>query len=285
MTKNQIAIARQAHRAAMSFRRSAGKTYWEPVCIYDLADAAGIEVRFLDLPSMEGMYCKSANPMIIINSLRPSGRKAYTCAHELGHHVFGHGTHIDELGDGYLRRPPKEYLADVFAGFLLMPKVGVLRALNLRTWSLSVLSPIEIYTLAGYFGVGYTTFVFHLHESLGMISASTRDSLSAPKLIEVRSMLLGEDCRKNLVVVENSWAERAVDAEVGDLILGPRDSKNEGCCIEYVKTISRGNLYQGVAQGIGKLVLGDGTWSAFVRVSKKDFVGRSIFRHLEDPEG
>ena len=40
-----------------------------------------------------------SNPRIniFISSLRPTGRQHFTCAHELGHHIFNHGMKIDEL--------------------------------------------------------------------------------------------------------------------------------------------------------------------------------------------
>jgi hypothetical protein len=41
-------------------------------------------------------------------------RRAYDCAHELGHHVFGHGSSIDELREDAKAQPwedPKEFLA------------------------------------------------------------------------------------------------------------------------------------------------------------------------------
>ena len=78
-------------------RRRAGFSLNEAICVYDLADQLGIEVRFADIPSMEGMYCRESGPTIILSSLRPSGRQAFTCAHELGHHSNGDGTGIDQL--------------------------------------------------------------------------------------------------------------------------------------------------------------------------------------------
>src|SRR5947209_14102365 len=90
--KSKSAMA--AMSAALQLRQSEGFGLWAPVCPYDLAEKLGIEVRFIDLPSMEGMYCKNPNPIILVSSLRPAGRQGFNCAHELGHHVFKHGTHV-----------------------------------------------------------------------------------------------------------------------------------------------------------------------------------------------
>ena len=86
---------------------------------YDLAETLGIEVRFADIPSMEGMLYCNPDPAIIVSSLRLPGRRAFTCAHELGHFHSGDGTTIDELvrksdkADSYL-------MAGWFAGALVM---------------------------------------------------------------------------------------------------------------------------------------------------------------------
>jgi hypothetical protein len=66
---------------------------------------------------------------------RPLPRRAYNCAHELGHHAFGHGSSIDELREDAKAQPwedPKEFLADTFAGFILMPIIGLRRAFSVR---------------------------------------------------------------------------------------------------------------------------------------------------------
>ena len=94
---NRRAIARQAMAAALRTRLSVGYGLDHAVCVYDLAEKLGVEVRFLDLPSMEGMYSSASGPTIIVSSLRPPGRRAFTCAHELGHHNRSDGVEIDEL--------------------------------------------------------------------------------------------------------------------------------------------------------------------------------------------
>ena len=67
-----------------------------PLCIYKLCETHGVTVRFVDV-NMEGMYQRSAAPRIFISSLRPVARRAFNCAHELGHHLFGHGSTVDQL--------------------------------------------------------------------------------------------------------------------------------------------------------------------------------------------
>jgi hypothetical protein len=59
--------------------------------------AAGVTVRFNNI-NMEGMYQRGAPPRIHLSARRPLSRRTYNCAHELGHHVFGHGSSIETRG-------------------------------------------------------------------------------------------------------------------------------------------------------------------------------------------
>ena len=96
MATNKI-IASDALVHALRLRKRIGATLRDSVSPYAAAEQLGIEVRFMDFPSMEGMYVAGASPKILLSSLRPQGRRAFTCAHEIGHHVFGHGEQFDEL--------------------------------------------------------------------------------------------------------------------------------------------------------------------------------------------
>ena len=64
------------------------------------------------------MYHQGSGPTVILSSLRPPGRRAFTCGHELGHHVSGDGTRVDQLVGQW--QPPtfdsREFAADCFAG-------------------------------------------------------------------------------------------------------------------------------------------------------------------------
>src|SRR5438552_104143 len=129
--------ARVAESQALKLRMKAAGNTNAPANPFELATSLGIDVRFLDLPSVEGVYLPQTPPKILISSLRPAGRQAFTCAHELGHHQLGHGEKLDELIES--RRSdrindPDEYQADTFASFLLMPRTAVLHAFSIRGW-------------------------------------------------------------------------------------------------------------------------------------------------------
>ena len=276
-------IARQAMGAALRTRRSVGYGLDHAVCVYDLAEKLGVEVRFLDIPSMEGMYTSASSPTIIVSSLRPPGRRAFTCAHELGHHHRGDGVEIDELVEQWdkPRFDPKEFAADCFAGALLMPKLAVSKAFAVRAWSMEECTPEQAYMVAGYFGVGYTTLVHHLGSALQVLPDSRARALLKVSPRKAQSLLLGWQTPQTVVVVDTHWTGRAVDVEVGNLIFVRGGAKPEGACIETSSDVEHGRLFRAVKPGIGRLEAST-SWSAFVRVSRRDYVGRALYRHWEE---
>lgn len=221
-TTDRKNIARKAVADALRMRKRAGNNLDESVCVYDLAQRLGVEVRFLDIPSMEGMYCNSGKPHIILSSLRPPGRRAFTCAHELGHHSRGDGMQVDELVEQwgrYRRFDPKEFAADCFAGALLMPKMAVEKAFALREWPIRECTPDQVYVISNYFGVGYTTLIHHLSIALLLIPRPHADRLLKIKPRQARALALGWETSETVWIVDAYWTGRPIDIEVDDLVL------------------------------------------------------------------
>lgn len=267
-------------------RRAAGYGLDHAVCVYDLAERLGVEVRFMDLPSVEGIYSATANPAIIVSSLRPPGRRAFTCAHELCHHSQGDGVRIDELVE-YWERPrfdPKEFMADCFAGALLMPKMAVSKAFAARGWSMNQCTPAQAFMLAGYFGVGYTTLIHHMRSALQVLSDTHAAALLKIRPQKAQALLVGWETPDPVRVVDVHWAGRAVDVEVGDTIYVQGRVRSEGTCVEWLSDTEYGRLLCAARPGIGRLDDG-AAWSAYVRVSRRDWVGRGVCRHWEEADG
>ena len=279
-------LARTATAKALQIRKRIGSQLWEPICVYDLADRLGVDVRFIDIASMEGAYCFAGHPTIIISSLRPPGRQCFTGAHELGHHVFGHGDQYDQLVD--TRSEPtysdhREFTADCFAGALLMPKVAVDRGFAVRSLKPQTCRPEDIYVVASWLGVGYTTLIHHMRQALGTLSVQRADQLllrvSAQSL---RSRLLGQDCPEHLVIADLHWSGRAIDVQISDLILLPHNVTVEGKCTAVVEQTAARTLLRATQPGIGRVRLPGTDWAAFVRVTRKDYVGRGKYRFEEE---
>ena len=282
--RNRKAIARKAIADALSLRLSAERGLDKAICVYDLVRSLGVEVRFLDIPSMEGMYYKSPEPHIILSSLRPAGRRAFTCAHELAHHCRGDSVHVDELVEQW-KRPrrfdPKEFAADCFAGALLMPKMAVERAFALHEWPISECTPDQVYAISNYFGVGYTTLIHHLRSTLLLLDDSHAERLLKTSPRQAQALVLGWETSDVVWIVDRHWTGRPIDIEVGDLVFIYGQPVLEGRCVEHVKDAKDGRLICAHQPGLGRLEDGSG-WSAFIRVSRRDFVGRNIFRHQEE---
>lgn len=282
-------LARKALRAALSLRIKLRKQVDEPICVYDFAEELGVPVRFMAGSSFEGMYCRQSNT-IMVPSQRPPGRQAFACAHELGHWFFKHGTQVDIVkgeGNGCERKSPDERLADLFAAFLLMPSKAVAKAFSLRGWASSVCTPAQAYTVANHLGVGYETVLYHIRYSLELISDDHFEYLKRISLKEIRHAVLGVATSDpiHLIIADKLWSRSSpIDLHVGDAAIIPSRSKIDGKSVEILKEIPSGTIVVAREPGISTVMTDDDSWAAFVRVSRKGFVGMSIYRHLEEAD-
>ena len=270
---------------ALTMRNNAGVGMTDAICVYDLAERLGIEVRFVNIGSMEGVYLRASPPTILLTSLRPSGRRAFNCAHELGHHSNGDGSTADDLIDNgrEANLDPKEFAANCFAGALLMPKTAVERAFRLRGWEPRRCTPDQVYVVSNYFGVGYSTLINHMHRALGMISDRRANLLGKTPLRQARKQALGWDSAGTTWFVDSHWIGRAIDVEVDDCIYVEAQVEQDAGELEVVQQTMFGRIFRAVTPGVSRLV-GDSGWTSFVRVTKREYVGRAAFRHLEESD-
>ena len=77
MSKFKRTLSLEAARAALETRQKHGKQPWEALDVIDLAEAASLEVLFVPLGSLEGMYYSGETPTILLPSDRPPGRQAF----------------------------------------------------------------------------------------------------------------------------------------------------------------------------------------------------------------
>jgi Zn-dependent peptidase ImmA (M78 family) len=187
-------LARQAVARAASVRDRFDIPMNEAVNVLDLCMERykpKILVRFQDI-SMEGVYLREPRPEIWIG-LRPLVRRMYNCAHELGHHEFGHGSTFDELQADGAAAPPfvvNEYLANTFAAYLLMPRLAVTHAFTLRGWKAETATPAQCLTVACSLGVGHETLVKHLAFGLKLVGRNVSRTLFDTGLPAIRRGML-----------------------------------------------------------------------------------------------
>lgn len=284
MTRKQR-LARDALQRALAVRSDVDVPSNVPVCVFDLAVKRGVDVWFKALPSMEGMYSRSPTPAMVVSSLRPAGRQVYTGSHELGHHEYGHGLRVDEYTEGGRRDDSdEEFLADCFAGFLLMPKAAVVRGFRRRGWTPATATPDQVFTVAGWLGVGYDTLITHMQASLGLLDRSRAAMLRKDTPKRIKSRLLGSECTEELIVADEHWEGRAIDIQVGDAILATPGIVVEHAGVAVAGKVLFSTILRGTAPGLGRIHDPATGWAGFVRVCRRGYVGRARFRHFEETE-
>jgi Zn-dependent peptidase ImmA (M78 family) len=280
----QKSLVMKGMQMSMSVRTKARLDLKSPTCIYSLCEALGVVVRFNDI-NMEGMYDQKPKPRIHVSALRPLARRNFTCAHELGHHLFGHGSTIDELQDEqskYSNRPPNEVLADAFASFVLMPTLGLREAFTRRGLDPNTASASDIYAVACNFGVGQATLVNHMAYGIDMITPVQRATLGriTPKMIRIE--LLGETVSEPLTFADQYWNSPTLDAEEGALLLLPTGVVVDTGILMPERDLAKGRLFRTLKPGITRVVIPGTSWATYVRVARRQYIGLARYRHLED---
>lgn len=281
---NRTALARQALEAADHMRRTAGVSAWDPVCPFDIAAAPGVGVR-VQLMAMraEGLYSPNrGNPSAFVNAERPGARQRFTCAHELGHHAFGHGICADDVVG---RRPfddPAEFMADVFAGYLLMPEVSVLRAF--RELGAAPASPdvFTVYVVASEFGVGYGTLLTHLVYTTGTLSRERADDLARWKPKRFRKRLVPGHPASEMTIVSPKGRKSTYDVVAGSLVLALGGANLTSPGLDMEGQTIHGPVIRALYPGIWPLRVEDRQVS--VRVMAPGYEGRAANRHRENDE-
>ncbi|MGO8858541.1 MAG: ImmA/IrrE family metallo-endopeptidase [Steroidobacteraceae bacterium] len=281
---SQKALVMQGMQASITARTKAGLDLQSPACIYGLCEAHNVNVRFNDI-NMEGMYDRQPKPRIHVSALRPLARRTFTCAHELGHHVFGHGSTIDELRDDHAQsadRPPNEVLADSFAAFVLMPTLGLREAFVKRGLDPNKASALDMYAIACNFGVGQATLVNHLAYGIDMISPVQRARLGriTPKMI--RTELLGQVVSEPLTIADRHWNSPTLDMEQGALLMLPSGVVVDTAMLMPERDLVGGRLFRAMKVGIARVVIPGSSWATYVRIARCQYVGLARFRHLEE---
>lgn len=276
-------LIKEAMFASVLARDKAGLNQKSPANIDALCDAYGIQVRFNDI-NMEGMYEKGPKPRIHVSALRPLARRVFTCIHELGHHIFKHGSTIDELQENSSQhndRPPEEILADFFAAFTLMPTIGVRHAFNIRSLNPETATADQLYAIACNFGVGQATLVNHLFYTLQMISFKRRDILGKITPKKIRTELLGMEVPEPLIYMDRFFNASTLDTEVGTLLLLPHNVIVDVKMLKPEIELPSGRLFRAIKTGIAHVKIPEGQWATFIRIARHQYVGLAKYRHLE----
>jgi Zn-dependent peptidase ImmA (M78 family) len=282
MVKLNTGEIRKLVKNALKIRYQNGIPLNNSFCVIDLVDKLGLEVKFVSISSMEGAFLKESKT-ILLSTLRPEGRIRFTCAHELGHFIFNHGDHFDELVEEVHSGKSRyeESLADMFASFLLMPETTVRNGFVSRGWDINKPSYTEIYTIANYLGVGYSTLLKHMRYGLNMLNTDEYDMLIKKQPKDIKSELCGRNIITNLLVIDKFWKGRPADMQVGDYLIIDGIVSIEGDCVELINEKTK-SIVVAQKSGICRLMSDNFEMPIVIRVRKKEYTGRAIFRHLEE---
>ena len=251
-----------------------------PICPYTLCEAMGFDLRFVKISSFEGMYIAKQN-RVFISSSRPEGRKRFTCAHEIGHHVLGHGTVIDEILEcGSNKQEEQE--ADFFASMLLMPSSSIKRIIQRYGVAIEDMTEIDAYKISKYFGVSYQAFITHIRINLGFITYNHYQSLRNARLQDIRFAISGLNTKNQVFSIGAWWDEKAIELEVGDLIISDTELFIDGPQIlQPVDNVDK-YIYEAKSTGISRIFNDD--WSCFIKVCRYKFQGMYQYKFEEEDE-
>lgn len=250
-----------------------------------VAETLGCEVRFMALPSLEGLYSPTPRPVIVLGSERPAGRRAYTCAHEIGHNEFKHGTRIDEFVNGSTLETydPDEFIANMFAAFLLMPKSIIQKALKERQIQPQRIEPMQIFRMASHLNVGYGALINHTTWTLNLLGKQQCKNLLRTQPKELKTMFGGSP-QGEVIIVDGLWQDRTVDLEIGDILVLHGDAVlDETSRLSFAGTVDGQRTYSAVSRGYARAFNEHGDWAVNIRIASKHYEGLARFRFYADP--
>lgn len=278
---------RKALLKADEIRRKLKLNMFQPVNIFDACIDLGLTVRFVEI-NMEGMYVSSENgtfPTILLSNQRPLPRRIFTCAHELGHHFFEHGTRVDALSDQTNSLPSnnnEESLVNAFAGALLMPIAGIQSEFVKRGWKPQTISPVQLYTICSVFGTGYQTLIVHCQANKIFDEAKGNSLLKYTPAKILKNILGTIDNNSHFKIIDSQTDLSVIDIEVSNFIILPTNFRLEGSHLQKYQETLNGSVYIAVKPGIIRVAALDNSVSYFIRIQNANYIGLAENRHLEN---
>lgn len=282
------AVHRSALERSLEVRHILGLDFKSPVPLIDACRQMGIAVRFVGDISMDGVYVGVGlqRPTILLSSLRPLPRRLFTCAHELGHHVYSDGFVVDSDLAALAGSPPmQEARANTFAAHLLMPRLGVASAFTVRGWNPIAADPTQIFTVACQFGVGYTTLIRHMQFGLGVLPEAAAERLLKTTPARIRLMAAGLKSPEPIAIADQWYPSSTLDTEVGSFVMLPPKVVVDCQGLEALQPKGPSTLFKVLKPGIHRASIPESDWAIFVRACRRNYQGLAQYRHLEDEEG
>jgi predicted secreted protein len=216
---------------------------------FEAINRAGVTAAVVPLDGLSGAYIPAmpetdGRPGILVNAKHPRTRQRFTAAHELCHHLRDKDVVLDRETEVLPRsgviRNDREWVAEAFAGWFLMPRQLVHRFMHDLAIADSP-GPTDVYRLSLELGTSYLATAAHLY-SLGRISRARWKELAklAPKWIKQQFAVHGPG---------DSWGDvwHVSDKERGHRHITPRPG--DEIVIELDELPSSGYMWSTPAGG------------------------------------
>jgi hypothetical protein len=271
---------RATAKKALKVRTEGGYPVAGACNVYELIIRQQLDLQFFAVPTLEGMYLEDGRTKrICVSAFRPPGRQRFTAAHELAHSFLGHGTKVDtieELRDSRsTARELEEQLADTFATFLMMPSSAVHFGFGFRSIKINKAKPAQVYAMATWLGVGYSTLSTYLCYTVGAISKDHLSQLLRHEPKGIKSQLVGQQTTKEVFQLDDLWNEGCAQGQVGDFFLGIA-----GCSGDVLTRINDG-LFVAERPGQTTGTLDSGA-RVEINIARENYVGFYEYRYMRE---
>jgi Zn-dependent peptidase ImmA (M78 family) len=274
-------LSRIAAKKALKIRVEGGYPLTRPCDVYELIVRHKLELQFVSVPTLEGMYLEDGDRRrICVSAYRPPGRQHFTAAHECGHSFLYHGTKLDrikDLRDTASEREIDEQLADIFATCLMMPNNTVQSGFRLRGIDPNNPTPADVYKVATWLRVGYTTLSNHMFYSMELMSRQHLRCLLRHEPKAIKNELAQQQTTKEVFQLDGLWDRECVQAQVGDFFTGITGSPD--CVLVKV----RDGLFTAARPGKVTVALNSGG-VAEIKIGRENYVGLYEYRCLPEEE-
>ncbi len=173
-----------AENLAMKMRLMLNCSMTEPLNAKTILRLLGILTMYMPLSDrLYGLSMKSVDgkcSFMLVNSNSTRGRQHFTIAHELYHLFYDDDPQPHFCASGV--SDESERSANLFAGALLMPRLGLLQNIPSSELASGRLSLTTLLTLEALYGVSHSTLLIRLKE-LKLISKNDYDRYSALKIM------------------------------------------------------------------------------------------------------
>jgi hypothetical protein len=192
---------------------------------------------------------------------------------------LGHGTVIDaegELGEAPLNTP-EERAADIFARYLLMPPRAVQRGFRCRGFDPTHPSPLDVYIVSAWLGVGYSTLVNHMALTLNVLEPSLRQSLLKASVKQIKQLAASVTTTSDVWILDPLWEGCTVHTQIGDVVRGLSSHPNTGDIL--MKQGHDSWFCKSVGEGLFAVKSGN---AVRVCVSRREYIGFYRYRYLPE---